>query len=587
MHRFFPFFLLFLAVPALAPAQSPVSLLRADSLGTHKALKQGFLSGNQITVLVRNNGFIGNSLVPDAFSWKPTGSHIYLNGMQMVAGGSFPSRVTGKQPFYSVETWVPYPELLDDPSAGPSWLSEETWGWNPVPYYLAPGKDLLLKSDPSTWPEVWPAALGSSAEPGKWPGCLYPFSLPSAEETFSVMDDSKDAEFTKYPHNFYPLISDTPATRTDPAHWYNPKIRKGLGLRAQNRILQWTSGGLKDALLIIRDVTNLSDYPIGDFTFGAWMELREEVTEKEGIATFRPDLTSVFWRDYDQTLPGNPGVKPATLALVFLELPSTLALAANQIDDDGDGLTDESRTDGVDNDGDWGPADDLGADGLPGTGDPGEGDGLPTAGEPDFDRTDPDEADQTRLGSLLSGYPYQTGFKPGTDDSFYNTLMTGSVFSEAATGEFNLLLAGTKPLAVQPGETVRLAQAVVFDADLTGLENKVRNLRQFYANGFRTDSLAAGVFPENTRPAGASLHPSFPNPFNPGTTVAFTLHQPGKIRLTIINPLGQLVRLVSDEVRPAGYQTIYTDFTGLPSGLYLAVLETGNRIYSRKLMLVR
>ena len=44
-------------------------------------------------------------------------------------------------------------------------------------------------------------------------------------------------------------------------------------------------------------------------------------------------------------------------------------------------LIDESREDGIDNDGDWNIAtDDVGIDGMPGSGDLGEGDGLPTSG---------------------------------------------------------------------------------------------------------------------------------------------------------------------------------------------------------------
>jgi hypothetical protein len=55
-----------------------------------------------------------------------------------------------------------------------------------------------------------------------------------------------------------------------------------------------------------------------------------------------------------------------------------------------------------DEDMDWvAEYDDVGADGVPNTHDVGEGDGIPTAGEPDFDQTDPDESDQIGL----------TGFK--------------------------------------------------------------------------------------------------------------------------------------------------------------------------------
>ena len=45
-------------------------------------------------------------------------------------------------------------------------------------------------------------------------------------------------------------------------------------------------------------------------------------------------------------------------------------------------MIDESRSNGIDDDGDWDPEkDDVGVDGVPNTGDFGEGDGMPTAGD--------------------------------------------------------------------------------------------------------------------------------------------------------------------------------------------------------------
>ncbi len=51
------------------------------------------------------------------------------------------------------------------------------------------------------------------------------------------------------------------------------------------------------------------------------------------------------------------------------------------VDENIDEMIDESRTDGIDNDGDWNSlTDDVGLDGVPGTSDLGEGDGKPTSG---------------------------------------------------------------------------------------------------------------------------------------------------------------------------------------------------------------
>jgi hypothetical protein len=87
------------------------------------------------------------------------------------------------------------------------------------------------------------------------------------------------------------------------------------------------------------------------------------------------------------------------------------------------------------------------------------------------------------------------------------------------------------------------------------------------------------------------LAPNFPNPFNPETTVPYTLTRSGRIRLSIVNAAGGTVA-VMEENRPAGshfFRWNGTDRNGLPaqSGLYICRLECGGQSTSRKMMLVR
>ena len=101
----------------------------------------------------------------------------------------------------------------------------------------------------------------------------------------------------------------------------------------------------------------------------------------------------------------------------FLESPGN---PHDGIDNDGDGMIDESQFDGVDNDGDWDPErDDIGADGLANfhinyTGpdeDGTEGNGVPDLGEPNFEITDNDESDQIGLIVFIR-HPIQAYIRP-------------------------------------------------------------------------------------------------------------------------------------------------------------------------------
>jgi len=94
-------------------------------------------------------------------------------------------------------------------------------------------------------------------------------------------------------------------------------------------------------------------------------------------------------------------------------------------------------------------------------------------------------------------------------------------------------------------------------------------------------------------PALAAQLTSFPNPFNPKTTLRFALAEPARIELTIYDARGRLlVRLATGEL-PAGEHSL--DWDGrdaagraLPSGQYFArLLQSGQPAEERKLVLIR
>jgi hypothetical protein len=98
--------------------------------------------------------------------------------------------------------------------------------------------------------------------------------------------------------------------------------------------------------------------------------------------------------------------------------------------------------------------------------------------------------------------------------------------------------------------------------------------------------------PQNLIPAQFSLEQNFPNPFNPSTSIRFTLDSPGYARLDVFNLLGQRVRTLADRVCPAGSHEVTWDGTaddGRPvaSGVYFYRLQSGSDHLTRKMTLVK
>jgi hypothetical protein len=148
-------------------------------------------------------------------------------------------------------------------------------------------------------------------------------------------------------------------------------------------------------------------------------------------------------------------------------------------------MIDESRSDGIDNDGDWNvDNDDVGQDGKEGTFDFGEGDGFPTPGEPNFDRTDVNESDQIGLTSFEYFVP-AGDIQMSNEDELWGRLRPGFfdvpssiVGGVAIRGEDGDFIYGSGYFPLLPGETERFSLALAFGPDFKGVI-KTKQTAQF------------------------------------------------------------------------------------------------------------
>ena len=83
------------------------------------------------------------------------------------------------------------------------------------------------------------------------------------------------------------------------------------------------------------------------------------------------------------------------------------------------------------------------------------------------------------------------------------------------------------------------------------------------------------------------LAQNYPNPFNPSTKINFSLPQPGRVRLSVFNSLGQEVETLIDKDMPAGDHRVTFNAGNLPSGIYFYKMESTNFIDVKKMILIR
>lgn len=84
----------------------------------------------------------------------------------------------------------------------------------------------------------------------------------------------------------------------------------------------------------------------------------------------------------------------------------------------------------------------------------------------------------------------------------------------------------------------------------------------------------------------------YPNPFNPRTSIPFTLEEEAHVRLAAYDLGGALVRTLLNEGRPAGAHNFVWNGKGdagetMPSGVYVLRLEAGSAVDTRRVVLLK
>ncbi len=102
---------------------------------------------------------------------------------------------------------------------------------------------------------------------------------------------------------------------------------------------------------------------------------------------------------------------------------------------------------------------------------------------------------------------------------------------------------------------------------------------------------AASAVP-TAQEAGLILEPSFPNPFNPRTTIAYGLQKAGPVRVDILDPRGRRVVTLVQGDQDAGQHSVTwegRDQSGrlVPSGVYMVSVTANGTVRTGKLSLLK
>jgi hypothetical protein len=370
-----------------------------------------------------------------------------------------------------------------------------------------------------TWPEYWPAGSypgdsrvegeeAAGSREGRWNG-EYGAYIRADQESYYVMDDRENDEFEYYPF--------------DDTRGFNDGGRRGLGLTVEVRNYQWAARLSEDIWVSIFDITNHGK-DLEKCVVGMYVDPDMGGSLSNDDASFDrvADITYAWNKNFIST----DGIPMGYFGFAFLESPG---LGEDGLDNDQDGLIDESQTNEIDDDEDWRTwedtngngvwdtedlnfnksldsgedlngngrldweplFDDVGSDGLGpdfdeytgpdlnGT----ESNGTPDNGEPNYNFTDNDESDQV---GLTSWYLRDVDDTMGDDERYWIT--------EIQPGAFNIRPGYERDIAWTYGsgfvqfanteKTHRYAIALLFGNDESDILRNKRTMQVIYDNDY-------------------------------------------------------------------------------------------------------
>jgi len=137
------------------------------------------------------------------------------------------------------------------------------------------------------------------------------------------------------------------------------------------------------------------------------------------------------------------------------------------------------------------------------------------------------------------------------------------------------------------GNITAMATKTFFEMDTANLPVYSDLDHDFYINR----STTAVTDKETISPANTSLR-NYPNPFNPETTISFSLEKSSKVEIDIYNIRGELTKTLVNNEFSSGVQTVIWNGTDnknkqAASGIYLYRMRSNKKIITRKMVLLK
>ncbi|MCF7803530.1 MAG: T9SS type A sorting domain-containing protein [Candidatus Marinimicrobia bacterium] len=178
------------------------------------------------------------------------------------------------------------------------------------------------------------------------------------------------------------------------------------------------------------------------------------------------------------------------------------------------------------------------------------------------------------------------------NNTYYITVRAGDQLSNAPNGPMDFYAEGEEVISGMSSDGGEFA-AEQFSVDLV---DEQLNLEMVHSNDEAGVWRINGLIISTTVPTvdepgnmvtNFSLGQNFPNPFNPVTTIPYSINKQAHVLLTVYDISGREVAVLVNENQPSGRYTAKFDGSGLASGVYFYKLITPEKSVTKKFVLMR
>ena len=221
------------------------------------------------------------------------------------------------------------------------------------------------------------------------------------------------------------------------------------------------------------------------------------------------------------------------------------------------------------------------------------------------------------LSGLVEGQKYYwrvraeniAGPGPWSDTLYFTIIVAPTDLALEISGSNEITLTWTDNSAVEDGYVIERKQSpdtvysVLDTLKGSGNEYTDTNLEQGQTYTYRvkaykdsTESeysneaskILVGIKEQqNEIPTKYSIDQNYPNPFNPTTKIKFALPKSAPTKMIIYDLLGREIRTLISKELEAGYYEINLDAGNLTSGIYFYRIQSGDFVYTKKMMLMK